>query len=144
MQNEFRPRTRTREYVVSLVLCYGVLGYLVLTLEPSPILYVSCAVLAGFSTLMLGMLHRARAERRIIVGPHGIKIFRGRRLTHLPWSHVKDTRERWEGHGSNRHRRFFLLTMAGEEIELMRDGQYEDDTLILSLVSKCSKEAARE
>lgn len=140
---EFRPIKRTRQLLISLTLCYGILFYLLFTLPSASTLSISCALLAMFVTLVLTMYHRSLSERRLSVGDFGVKIHRGKRFIHVPWPQIVGVKEVWVGHMRQRHRRFYLATDRGELIELMREGEYRDLDAAVALIASYRRETAR-
>jgi len=136
---EFRPRRRIKEFIFLLVLSYSVVLNLVFSLPLNLDVIISCLIITLFVTLSLTMYHRALAERRITVGLLGIKLNKGKRFMHVPWAHVLGVKEYWMGYGKERHRRFYLVTSAGE-LELLRDGEYENADAVISAIVSYKKE----
>ena len=141
---DFRPKRRLAQLVLSLGLCYGALIYLLFTLPPDSTLVISCIILVLFATLTLTMYHRSLAERRVSVGIFGVRIHRGKRFVHVPWSQISGVSEAWIGHSCQRHRRFYILTIDDETIELMRDGEYAHPDQIIGLIENYKIETARQ
>ncbi|KAF0196592.1 MAG: hypothetical protein FD169_845 [Bacillota bacterium] len=140
----FRPSGRLAQLLLSLGLCYGVLLYLLLILPPGSTLVISCMILVLFATVTLTMYHRSLAERRVSVGIFGVRIHRAKRFVHVPWSQISGVNEVWIGYGHQRHRRFYLITVNGEIIELMRDGEYAHPDQIIELIENYKIETARQ
>ncbi|MDP3487810.1 MAG: hypothetical protein Q8S19_07750, partial [Bacillota bacterium] len=99
---DFRPKRRRAQLLLSLGLCYGVLLYLLFTLPLASTLVISCMILVLFATVALTMYHRSLAERRISVGIFGVRIQRGKRFVHVPWSQISGVNEAWIGHSYQR------------------------------------------
>ena len=90
------------------------------------------------------MYHRSLAERRVSVGTFGVRVHRGKRFVHVPWSQICGVNEAWIGYSYQRHRRFYLFTVDDEVIELMRDGEYAHPDDIIRLIESYKIETARQ
>ena len=101
-------------------------------------------ILVLFATVALTMYHRSLAERRVSVGTFGVLIHRAKRFVHVPWSQIGGVNESWVGHSYQRHRRFYLVTVDDEIIELMRDGEYAHPEQIIGLIEHYKIETARQ
>ena len=78
------------------------------------------------------------------MGTFGVRVHRGKRFVHVPWSQICGVNEAWIGYSYQRHRRFYLFTVDDEVIELMRDGEYAHPDDIIRLIESYKIETARQ
>jgi len=89
------------------------------------------------------MYHYSLYDRCVSVGTYGIKLNRGKRFVHIPWSQISGVKETWLGHSRQRHRHYYLVMSDGEVVELMRDGEYAHPEQIIGLIEGYKTETVR-